>query len=94
MNKKATITLKHNQFQVDGPPELVIWISSLQRIAKDVEAMHAAYMTRLADYYVNCSVTGEEIPLSELKYWNVEKQEYYKTPAIGSERYTEIMSST
>jgi len=56
--------------------------------------MHAAYMTRLADYYVNCSVTGEEIPLSELKYWNVEKQEYYKTPAIGSERYTEIMSST
>lgn len=30
--------------------------------------------------YVRCAVTGEHIPLDELKYWSVERQEAYATP--------------
>lgn len=30
--------------------------------------------------YVSCAVTGEHIPLDELKYWSVDRQEAYATP--------------
>lgn len=30
--------------------------------------------------HVRCAVTGVAIPLDELKYWSVERQEAYATP--------------
>jgi hypothetical protein len=30
--------------------------------------------------FVRCAVTGVPIPLEELKYWNVDRQEAYATP--------------
>jgi hypothetical protein len=30
--------------------------------------------------YVRCAVTGVPIPLEELKYWNVDRQEAYVSP--------------
>ena len=30
--------------------------------------------------FVRCAVTGAEIPLDELKYWSVERQEAYASP--------------
>jgi hypothetical protein len=30
--------------------------------------------------YVRCAVTGDAIPLDELKYWSVERQEAYAGP--------------
>jgi hypothetical protein len=30
--------------------------------------------------FVRCAVSGVAIPLEELKYWSVEKQEAYATP--------------
>ena len=30
--------------------------------------------------FVRCAVTGEAIPLDELKYWSVERQEPYSSP--------------
>jgi len=30
--------------------------------------------------YVRCAVTGDPIPLDELKYWSVERQEAYANP--------------
>ncbi|KAA2236255.1 DUF2093 domain-containing protein [Salinarimonas soli] len=30
--------------------------------------------------YVRCAVTGETIPLDQLKYWSVERQEAYVSP--------------
>ncbi|MXQ14774.1 DUF2093 domain-containing protein [Microvirga makkahensis] len=30
--------------------------------------------------FVRCAVTGEAIPLDELKYWSVELQEAYASP--------------
>lgn len=30
--------------------------------------------------YVRCAITGEKIPLDQLKYWSVERQEAYGSP--------------
>lgn len=31
--------------------------------------------------YVRCGVTGSAIPLEDLRYWSVERQEAYASPA-------------
>lgn len=35
--------------------------------------------------YVRCAVTGTRIPLEELRYWNVERQEPYVDAAASLE---------
>ena len=40
--------------------------------------------------FVRCAVTGQQIPLSELKYWNVELQEAYASAEIAMKRYLEL----
>lgn len=37
--------------------------------------------------YVRCAVTGERIPLDELKYWSVDRQEAYAAPAAVVQRH-------
>lgn len=37
--------------------------------------------------YVRCAVTGQAIPLEELKYWSVDLQEAYATPEAVLERH-------
>lgn len=37
--------------------------------------------------YVRCAVTGQAIPLEELKYWSVDLQEAYATPETVLERH-------
>lgn len=39
--------------------------------------------------YVVCAVTGEHIPLDELKYWNFERQEAYISCEVSYERELE-----
>jgi hypothetical protein len=36
--------------------------------------------------FVLCSVTGEAIPLEELRYWSVDRQEAYASPEIATRR--------
>ncbi|KAA6204374.1 MAG: DUF2093 domain-containing protein [Candidatus Tokpelaia sp.] len=36
--------------------------------------------------YVRCAVTGQRIPLNELKYWSIERQEAYADCRISFER--------
>ena len=36
--------------------------------------------------HVYCAVTGEVIPLEELRYWSAEHQEAYATPEIATKR--------
>ena len=36
--------------------------------------------------YVTCAVTGEPIPLEELRYWSVDLQEAYATPEASMQR--------
>jgi len=35
--------------------------------------------------YVTCAATGRSIPLDELKYWSVARQEAYATPEASVE---------
>jgi len=36
--------------------------------------------------FVACAVTGEPIPLQELRYWSVDRQEPYVSPEIATRR--------
>lgn len=36
--------------------------------------------------FVRCAVTGQPIPLDELRYWNIERQEAYATPQAKMQR--------
>ena len=40
--------------------------------------------------YVICAVSGKEIPLNHLTYWNVELQEAYFSPQEAQKRYEEL----
>ncbi len=40
--------------------------------------------------FVRCAVTGESIPLDELKYWSVARQEPYATAEISLQRELEF----
>ena len=37
--------------------------------------------------YVTCAVTGERIPLANLRYWSVARQEAYKDAAAALKAY-------
>ena len=40
--------------------------------------------------FVICAVSGKEIPLNQLQYWNVELQEAYYSPIEANERFKKI----
>jgi hypothetical protein len=40
--------------------------------------------------FVRCGVTGQQIPLDDLKYWSVEAQEAYATAEVSLKRYLEL----
>ena len=37
--------------------------------------------------HVICAVTGVRIPLHELRYWSVERQEAYASPEVATRRH-------
>ena len=40
--------------------------------------------------FVRCAVTGESIPLDELRYWSVQRQEAYASAAISLKREVDL----
>lgn len=42
--------------------------------------------------FVRCAVTGQAIPIDELKYWNVDEQEAYVDAAAALRRHQELMA--
>ncbi len=40
--------------------------------------------------YVVCAVSGKNIPLNQLTYWNVDLQEAYYSPKEAKTRFEEI----
>ena len=56
-----------NKLDRSGGEAVVQYLDSNLRIVKPGE-------------FVRCAVTGEAIPLDELKYWSVELQEAYVSP--------------
>jgi hypothetical protein len=41
-------------------------------------------------HYVVCAVTGVQIPLDQLKYWSVERQEAYVSPEAVRARLEQL----
>lgn len=41
--------------------------------------------------FVRCAVTGEQIPLADLKYWSVRLQEPYATAEVSLKRTLETI---
>ncbi|HRK65751.1 MAG TPA: DUF2093 domain-containing protein [Terricaulis sp.] len=42
-----------------------------------------------AGNFVRCAVSGEPIPLDELRYWSVDLQEAYRGPEEATQRWKE-----
>ena len=40
--------------------------------------------------FVICAISGKEIPLKNLNYWNVDLQEAYYSPIEVNERYIKL----
>ena len=40
--------------------------------------------------FVRCAVTGQPIPLDQLRYWSVELQESYASAEIALQRYRQL----
>jgi len=77
---KAEVLYKHSQAKVTGPIELMSLMNTAVRESSSQEEANGRIVAILSEWFVECSVTGEQIPVTELKYWNVEKQEVYKSP--------------
>ena len=40
--------------------------------------------------FVRCAVSGQPIPVDDLRYWSAEMQEAYASPAIAVARYEQL----
>jgi hypothetical protein len=55
-----------------------------------VRYLDGDFQVLLPGSFVRCSVTGVEIPLEELKYWSVVRQEAYVDAAAALKRFQEV----
>jgi hypothetical protein len=55
----------------------------------ELEYLDGEYRVVKPGSFVLCAVTGEVIPLDALRYWSVDLQEAYASPAIALERFRE-----
>ena len=40
--------------------------------------------------FVRCAVTGQTIPLADLKYWSVDRQEAYASATVSMQRIQQL----
>ena len=52
----------------------------------DVKYLDGDFRVMRPGSFVRCAVTGESIPLEELRYWSVDLQEAYATPEAVLQR--------
>ena len=55
----------------------------------DVKYLDGDFRVVRPGAYVRCAVSGQAIPLEELKYWSVDLQEAYASPEAVMQRYRE-----
>jgi hypothetical protein len=55
-------------------------------VEAELEYLDGEYRVRRPGAYVRCAVTGQPIPLDELRYWNVDLQEPYSSPEAKLKR--------
>ena len=54
-----------------------------------LEYLDADFRVRKPGAFVLCAVTGARIPLQDLRYWSVERQEAYVDAAASLKRHQE-----
>ena len=54
-----------------------------------IEYVDGDYRILRPGAFVRCAVTGQPIPLDELRYWSVDRQEAYASPAASMKRECE-----
>jgi hypothetical protein len=52
-----------------------------------VRFLDADYVVLRPGSFVRCAITGKPIPLEELMYWNVDRQEAYADAAAAYQAY-------
>lgn len=55
----------------------------------ELEYLDGEYRVVRAGSFVICAVTGVHIPIESLRYWSVDLQEAYATPAAALKRMQE-----
>lgn len=55
----------------------------------ELEYLDGEYRVVRPGSYVLCAVTGARIPLESLRYWSVDFQEAYASPAVALKRFQE-----
>ncbi len=55
----------------------------------ELEYLDGEYRVVRPGSHVVCAVSGINIPLEALRYWNVDLQEAYATPALALQRFQE-----
>ena len=56
----------------------------------ELEYLDGEYRVVRAGSFVNCAVTGVQIPVDALRYWSVDLQEAYASPDIALRRFREM----
>ena len=68
-------------------------MNRMERPARAGEArlryLDGDYQVLVPGAFVRCAVTGLDIPLDEVKYWSVARQEAYVDAAAALKRYRE-----
>ena len=54
-----------------------------------VKYLDSEYQVLAPGDFVRCAVSGKPIPLADLKYWSVERQEPYASAELSVQRYRE-----
>ncbi|HVP99764.1 MAG TPA: DUF2093 domain-containing protein [Roseiarcus sp.] len=67
---------------IDRPP--------LEASEAKVEYLDGDFRVVRPGAFVRCAVTGLPIPLDELRYWSVERQEAYSSPAASMRRESQF----
>ena len=52
-----------------------------------IRYLDADFQILLPGGYVICAISGKQIPIDELKYWSVDRQEAYATPEAVLKRH-------
>lgn len=55
-----------------------------------LEYLDGEYRVVKPGSFVLCAVTGKPIPLDELRYWSVDLQEAYASPAVALARFRDM----
>ncbi len=71
-------------------------MNRMERFGRSGEArlryLDGEYQVLAPGDFVRCAVTGTAIPLDQLKYWSVARQEAYADVAVALRRYQELGS--